>query len=83
MPTVTAGYIIDGRNCADHCEERNWLMSKPVVDADSCTACGICVDECPNSCLDLEDVAKLARPDDCSECGTCVDVCPNGAVSQP
>lgn len=55
-------------------------MGKPVVDADNCTACGICVDECPTSALDLEDVAVLARPDDCTECGTCEEVCPNEAI---
>ena len=55
-------------------------MGKPVVDADLCTVCGICVDECPESCLDLEDVAVLTRPDDCTECGTCVDVCPSEAI---
>lgn len=56
-------------------------MSKPVVDSNLCTACGICVDECPQSCYDLEDVAVLARPDDCNECGICVDACPNEAIS--
>ena len=55
-------------------------MAKPVVDPDQCTACGICVDECPSSALDLEDTAVLGRPDDCTECGTCEDVCPNEAI---
>lgn len=56
-------------------------MSVPVVDSNICTACGVCVDECPNSCYDLGDVAELNRPDDCTECGICVDSCPNGAIS--
>ena len=56
-------------------------MGKPVVDKDLCTACGICVDECPTSALDLEDTAVLARPNDCSECGTCEEVCPNEAIT--
>ncbi|MDO8963068.1 MAG: 4Fe-4S binding protein [Coriobacteriia bacterium] len=56
-------------------------MGKPVVDKDLCTACGICVDECPTSALDLGDVAVLARPDDCTECGTCEEVCPNEAIA--
>jgi len=56
-------------------------MSVPVVDKNLCTACGICVDECPQGCYDLEDVAVLARPDDCTECGICVDACPNEAIS--
>ena len=55
-------------------------MGKPVVDPDLCTACGICVDECPTSALDLEDIAVLARPEDCTECGTCADVCPSEAI---
>ncbi|MFU8891682.1 MAG: 4Fe-4S binding protein [Anaerosomatales bacterium] len=56
-------------------------MAIPVVDSNLCTACGICVDECPESCYDLEDVAVLARPDDCTECGICVDACPSEAIS--
>ena len=62
-------------------QEKGSVMALPVVDPDICTACGICVDECPSSCYDLEDVAALNRPDDCTECGTCVDVCPNGAIA--
>lgn len=56
-------------------------MGKPVVDDSICTACGICVDECPTGALDLGDIAVLARPEDCSECGTCADVCPNEAIT--
>lgn len=56
-------------------------MSVPVVDANLCTACGVCVDECPQSCYDLGDIAQLNRPEDCTECGICVDACPNGAIS--
>jgi len=56
-------------------------MALPVVDNDVCTACGICVDECPQGVYDLGDVAVMARPDDCTECGICIDSCPNGAIS--
>ena len=55
-------------------------MGKPVIDADACTACEICVDECPESCLEMNDVAFLARTDDCTECGTCEEVCPSEAI---
>ncbi len=56
-------------------------MSVPKVDKSLCTACGICVDECPSACYDLEDVAVLARPEDCTECGICVDGCPSEAIT--
>lgn len=62
-------------------EEGILIMGKPVVDPDLCTACGICVDECPSSALDLEDTAVLAQPDDCTECGSCEMSCPNGAIT--
>lgn len=67
----------------DRQTERTITMGKPVVDPDLCTACGICVDECPTSALDLEDIAVLTRPDDCTECGTCESVCPSEAITLP
>jgi len=56
-------------------------MAFPVVNEEMCTACGICVDECPSSCFDLEDVVKFNRKEDCTECDICYDECPNGAIS--
>jgi NAD-dependent dihydropyrimidine dehydrogenase PreA subunit len=56
-------------------------MSVPIVDPNTCTACGTCSDECPSGCYDIEDVAVLARPEDCTECGICVDSCPSGSIS--
>ena len=57
-------------------------MGKPIIDEDVCTGCEICVDECPNDCLELvDDVATLVRPDDCDECGTCEEACPSEAIT--
>ncbi len=53
----------------------------PKIDCDLCTACGVCVDVCPVSCLELpEDCAVLARPGDCTSCEACVEDCPAGAI---
>ncbi len=57
-------------------------MEKPVIDKELCTRCEICVDECPNSCLELvDDIANLVRPEDCDGCGDCAEGCPSEAIT--
>ena len=38
-------------------------MAHPVIDADECIACGVCVDSCPAGVLELQDVATVADED--------------------
>jgi len=28
-------------------------MEKPVINAELCTGCEVCIDECPNNCLEI------------------------------
>lgn len=57
-------------------------MEKPIIDEELCTGCEICIDECPNDCLELvDDVVKLVRPEDCDGKGECAEVCPTDAIS--
>jgi len=58
------------------------LTERPKIDPEECTGCGICVDECPNECLELdsEDVAALVNADDCDGCATCEESCPTEAI---
>lgn len=59
------------------------MAERPKIDSEECTGCGICVDECPQECLELdsEDIAVLARSDDCDSCATCEDACPTEAIT--
>jgi NAD-dependent dihydropyrimidine dehydrogenase PreA subunit len=51
------------------------------VNNEECTGCGICVDECPATAIELKnDKAKIDK-EECTDCGTCVDSCPNNAIS--
>ncbi len=55
-----------------------------VINPDKCTACGICVETCPQHTLNMVfPVKKLAviNPDDCISCGMCQKVCPFNAIT--
>lgn len=50
------------------------------VDKNSCTGCGVCVEECPRGAISVREVAAV-NADLCTECGLCVRACPNGSIS--
>jgi len=57
-------------------------MAHPIIDADECIVCGVCVDACPAGVLELNDVATVADEDSCVACGACQDACPAGAITE-
>nr|WP_262358996.1 MULTISPECIES: 4Fe-4S binding protein [Enorma] len=62
--------------------KRRITMAHPVIEADECIACGVCVDDCPQGVLELQDVATVVDEDSCIGCGVCLDGCPSGAITE-
>ncbi len=50
------------------------------INADLCTACGTCIDECPVEAISAGDVYVIDATA-CTDCGACADVCPIEAIS--
>ncbi|MCD8371926.1 MAG: 4Fe-4S binding protein [Clostridia bacterium] len=48
---------------------------------DNCTGCSLCLDVCPQKCIDV--VAKHVKIDfgRCLSCGNCIEICPSGAIT--
>jgi len=53
----------------------------PVVLADSCTGCGLCIDVCGVKCLEIvEGIATLPRPEACGSEEHCITACRDDAI---
>ena len=56
-------------------------MAKIIIDEAKCIGCSLCVRDCPNSFLYLENGKVHTKETGCIECGHCYAICPQGAVS--
>jgi MinD superfamily P-loop ATPase len=56
-------------------------MKTASIDADQCTACGICGDSCRFGAIHANRKSFFVEPDLCEGCGVCRQVCPVGAVA--
>jgi Pyruvate/2-oxoacid:ferredoxin oxidoreductase delta subunit len=81
-------------NCCKDCCDTFGLWRKGVVplinstyylsmiDKDTCTGCGTCVDWCPTDAIALDDNELAEREETfCIGCGLCARFCPDEAIS--
>lgn len=58
-------------------------LSRPIINTDDCSACGICVDACPDGVLEIVgDAVEPTNEDACTACAACMEECPMGAISE-
>ncbi len=65
------------------------MSKKPFFNINECINCGICVQACPLSCLELSLEGKQGKyknvfpqlvSDKCTGCGLCADSCPMDSI---
>jgi NAD-dependent dihydropyrimidine dehydrogenase PreA subunit len=50
------------------------------IEANECTACGTCLEECPVDAISEGEDFFTIDPELCTDCGSCADVCPVEAI---
>jgi ferredoxin len=55
-------------------------VKMPWINVEDCTACGICVEECPVDTIVMFDEGAQIEMAGCIRCGVCHDICAEGAV---
>lgn len=53
----------------------------PVLDADKCVMCEVCVGRCPMSAITVDGAPAQVDLEKCIGCGLCVTGCPTGAFA--
>lgn len=57
------------------------IDKKLIVDEEWCKGCGICVEFCPKSVLEMKnDIVNIKNIEQCIQCGQCELRCPDYAI---
>jgi pyruvate ferredoxin oxidoreductase delta subunit len=76
---ITVGAVVAGGSSTAY-KTGSWRDMRPIIDASSCKACGICYDVCPDSSVYVHEDRYLIDYDYCKGCGLCAFECPVGCI---
>ena len=76
---ISVGGVVEGGTSLAY-KTGSWRDQRPVIDLDSCKACGLCEEVSPDNAVYVEDEAYFIDYDYCKGCGLCAYECPANAI---
>jgi pyruvate ferredoxin oxidoreductase delta subunit len=76
---IAIGAVVKGGTSLEY-KTGSWRDQRPLIHVESCKACGICVDVCPDSAVYVEDKQYYIDYNYCKGCGLCAYECPTEAI---
>jgi indolepyruvate ferredoxin oxidoreductase alpha subunit len=74
--------IIAKQQCVITAKRAGVKRGRYMVDPETCTGCGICIEVCPYDARSLNEKTRVALVNDalCTGCGNCAQICPQHAI---
>ncbi len=79
LPPLGGEIISENKVIQEMMHSRTLLL--PQADAELCTACCTCVDQCPVSALSMNGDTPLVDAESCITCFCCQEICPEKAIT--
>lgn len=76
---ISIGAVVVGGTSTEYLTG-SWRDQRPVIQVDSCKACGICREVCPDSSVYESEGRYFIDYDYCKGCGLCAHECPAGCI---
>jgi pyruvate ferredoxin oxidoreductase delta subunit len=73
------GGVIKRPGSSKEVKTGSWRTFRPVVTI-NCKGCGICVQFCPEGCIEIKNGKAVIDYDYCKGCLICVNECPVKAI---
>ena len=77
---ITIGAVVKGGTSLAY-ETGSWRNQRPVIDAEKCKQCGICIDVCPDDAVRYLKEEYHIDYTYCKGCGICAYECTADAIA--
>ena len=77
---ITIGAVLKSDGSTKVTKTGAWRSKKPIINHETCIACGLCWSICPEGSIKKTDTGFEIDLDYCKGCGICANECPKKSI---